>query len=591
MNVRTLFALIAIALLAVPAGASAATNGAAVVAGTQVNTLPTPDQISPTIFPPASRTIPPPTFVINANQAIAIADRTEQVKKARRNHPTLKATPYISPLPLRAGRFYHWDIVYTAEGKSWVEVELGRTGKIFEIQTYPDVGWPLLRGYPGELGQKLNAPWIWLPLCLLFLAPFVDFRRPFRLLHLDLLVILGFGVSQFWFGLGRPDVSVPLVYPFLLYVAVRLAIAGFRPARRRGPLIPHVTTRTLALLVVTLVAMRIGFTILGSTTFDISAAGVVGADRVEHGLELYVFNDVYGDTYGPINYISYIPAELVFPVTTGIVDAARAATIMFDLLTLLGLFLLGRSLRPGAAGRRLGVALAFAWAACPYTALLLASNTNDALVPLFVIYALVALRSPPGRGLFLGIATMAKFAPALLAPVLLVGRGPFRLRRVAVASAAFALVCAGLVLAFLPDGGLREFWDTTLGFQLHRTSPLSLWVRAPQFAWLRPIAEAAAIGLALVAAFVPRRRTVGQVAALCGAIIAAAQIPTNYWIYFYVAWFAPFMFIGLFEEYSDLGPDGQDSVTSSLVNPVRMSQPSSVTATRSSMRTPSLPGR
>jgi hypothetical protein len=186
---------------------------------------------------------------------------------------------------------------------------------------------------------------------------------------------------------------------------------------------------------------------------------------------------------------------------------------------------------------------------------------------------------------------MAKFAPGLLAPVLLVGRGPFRLRSVAAASAVFAIVCGGLVFAFLPDGGLREFWDTTLGFQLHRTSPLSIWVRAPQLEWLRPVTQALAIGLAAVAAFVPRRRSVGQVAALCGAILAAAQIPTNYWIYFYVAWFAPFLFIALFEEYGDLGPTTQESVTSSLVKPVRMSQPSSVTATRSSMRTPSLPGR
>ena len=45
----------------------------------------------------------------------------------------------------------------------------------------------------GRFGRKLNAPWVWLPLCVLFLAPFVDRRRPFRLLHLDLLVLLAFG--------------------------------------------------------------------------------------------------------------------------------------------------------------------------------------------------------------------------------------------------------------------------------------------------------------------------------------------------------------------------------------------------------------
>ena len=45
----------------------------------------------------------------------------------------------------------------------------------------------------GAFGRKLNAPYVWIPLCLLFVAPFFDLR-PFRLLHLDLLVMLAFGV-------------------------------------------------------------------------------------------------------------------------------------------------------------------------------------------------------------------------------------------------------------------------------------------------------------------------------------------------------------------------------------------------------------
>ena len=78
-------------------------------------------------------------------------------------------------------------------------------------------------------GETLNAAYVWLPLCLLFLVPFFDPRRPFRLLHLDLLMLLGFGVAQFFFNRGEVDLSTPLVYPFLAYLLVRLLIAGFRP--------------------------------------------------------------------------------------------------------------------------------------------------------------------------------------------------------------------------------------------------------------------------------------------------------------------------------------------------------------------------
>ena len=96
--------------------------------------------------------------------------------------------------------------------------------------------------------------------------------------------------------------------------------------------------------------------------------------------------------------------------------------------------------------------------------------------------------------------------------------------------------------------------------------------------------------LIIGAAYVPRRRRTGQLAALCAAVLAAVQIPSNYWLYFYVVWFAPLLLVALFEEHRALGP-GQESATSSLGKPVRISQPASVTATRSSMRTPSLPGR
>jgi hypothetical protein len=578
------------------APAAHAENSSTVRTRPQPQTLPAPDPISPTIFRPSSQTVPPVTFAISARQAIAVANRTKVVQKARRHHPDLKPIAYISPLPLRIGTFYHWDVIYSAGGKRWAEVEMGRTGDVFETQSYPDVGWPLLRGYPRVLGQMLNAPYIWLPLCLLFILPFFDPRRPFRLLHLDLLVlVVGFGASHYFFNLGRPDFSVPLAYPPLLYVAIRLLFAGFRPRRRAGPLMPLFNTRALLMLVLAAIALRIFFSITGSNDFDISSAGVIGADRIEHGLQLYVFNDVYGDTYGPINYLMYIPAELLFPYQThGVLDAARMATIMFDLLTILGLFLLGRSLRPGREGTRLGLALSYAWAAFPYSALVLASNTNDALVPLFVIYALLAVRSAPARGALAGLATMAKFVPGLVTPLLVTGRGPFRLRSAAVASAAWVVVCAGLIRIFLPDGGLTEFWKCTLGFQLHRFTPLSLWTRAPWLDFLRPIFQLTAIGLSLLLAFVPRRRTVAQMAAFCGALFAVSQLSTNYWLYFYIVWFAPFMFIALFEEYRDLGPlarfAGQPSVTSDFVKPEMISQPSSVTATRSSIRTPSMPG-
>jgi hypothetical protein len=556
--------------------------------------LPTPDPLSPLLYLPETQTKPPPSFAISAVQAIRIAERTKAVQSARRQYGRIKPTAYISPLPLRQGRFYHWDVLYTGPNRKYVaEVEMGRTGVVFETETGPDVGWSIQRGYPGILGGKLNAPYVWLPLCVLFLLPFMDPRRPFRLLHLDLLVLLGFGLSHYYFAAGRPGVSVPLAYPFLLYVVIRLAAAGFRPRRRDGPLMPFVSTGFLGLMIVLLLGMRIAFGFIGSETTDVGVAGVIGADRVEHGLPLYQDNMYHGDTYGPINYIAYLPFELLVPYHPGgdPSPSVEPSTLAFDALIVIGLLLLGRRLRPGRAGIRLGAGLAYAWTAYPYTSLVIASNTNDALVPLFIVYALLVLRSPPGRGLLTGLASMAKLSPLLVAPILVAGTRPFR-RGTVVAGAVFAAFCAGLLLAFLPDGGWRELWNTTLGFQAKRESPLALWTRHPDLDWLRTLSEAVLVALAGLAAILPRKRTVGQVAALCGAVLAMSQIPANYWIYFYLVWFAPFMFIALFQEYRSLGgPEDQDSATRSLVNPLRISQPEGVTTTRSSILTPSEPGR
>ena len=556
--------------------------------------LPPANPVSPEIYVPRSQTVPPPGFFISARTAVRLAERTRAYQKARAKHPDIRGTAYISPLPLASGTFYHWEVHFTAGKKALVEVDMSTAGLVLEVQTAPDVGWNLLRGYPGVLGQRLNAPYVWLPLCLVFLLPFFDPRRPLRLLHLDLVMLLAFGISQIYFSDGRPDISVPLVYPFLVYVIARMLIAALRPARRRGSLIPYVSTRALVAGVVVLLAFRavLGFT--DSRLFDLSTAGVVGAQRILHGLPLYVQNDYHGDTYGPVNYLAYVPFELVFPFNEahGARPAARTATVSFDLLVVISLFVLGRRLRPGPDGNRMGAALAFAWVAYPYTSLVIESVTNDALVPLFLIWALILLRSPPARGLLAAIAGLTKFSPFAVLPVIATGRGPFRWRPVLTVAAAATAFTVALIWAFLPEHGLSEFWNTTLGFQIHRTSPLSLWVRDPSLDWLRTVCEVFAVGIAIGAAFVPSRRTIGQIAALCAAILAAIQIPANYWIYFYLVWFAPFFVIALFEEYPVLaaGRRAQERVSKAFVNPLSRSQPPSVTTTRSSILTPNDPG-
>ena len=61
----------------------------------------------------------------------------------------------------------------------------------------------MARGYEGQFGHALNAPWVWIPLALVFFLGLLDWRKPLRIAHLDLLVLLSFGVSQIFFNTGR----------------------------------------------------------------------------------------------------------------------------------------------------------------------------------------------------------------------------------------------------------------------------------------------------------------------------------------------------------------------------------------------------
>jgi hypothetical protein len=506
---------------------------------------------------PPSHTEPPPFFRLSAERAIRIADRAEKVREARRSHPGLAPTAYTKGI----GR---WQVSYFDRREERVQVQVGdRTGAILEQWAGPQVAWTMARGYEGAFGRKLNAPYVWLPLCVLFLAPFVDPRRPFRLLHLDLLVMLAFGVSHFFFNRGEISTAVPLVYPVLLYLLIRVLLAGFRPRERTGRLVPLVPTAWLLAGLVFLLAFRVGLNVIDSNVIDVGYAGVIGADRIMDGDPLYgpgfAQDNQHGDTYGAANYLVYVPFEQALPWsgTWDDLPAAHGAAIAFDLFTVLGLLLLGRRLRPGGEGRSLGVALAYGWAAYPYTAFALETNTNDSLVALLMVLALLGVTLEPARraasaairGAAVGLGAAAKFAPLALAPLFATAGSGDRRRSAAAFATVLALVVAAAVAPFVPDGGLRELYDRTVGYQAGRPSPFSLWGQEPSLEWLQTALKVAAIALALTVAFVPRRKSVRQVAALGGAVLLTLQLAVPHWFYLYVVWFAPFALVTVFAAY------------------------------------------
>jgi hypothetical protein len=493
---------------------------------------------------------------ISRPEAIAIADRDAKVREQRRQHPDLAASAAMSE-----GK---WEVAYFDAGEQEALVLVDpRDGEVLESWTGHQVAWKMARGYSGAFGHKLNAPYVFLPLCAIFLIGLVDWRRLRRVANLDLLFLLGFGVSHYFFNRAEIGVSVPLAYPVLIYLLGRSLWIGLR-GRGEGlrPVWPVAWMIVAALF---LMGFRVGLNVADSGAIDVGYAGVVGADRIAHGEPVYdnFPPDIsQGDTYGPVNYLPYVPFEAIWPWSGEWDDlpAAHGAAILFDVAAFALLILLAIRIRPGPAGHRLAAILAFGWAAYPYTAYALESNSNDSLVAALLVATLLLAARPLARGATLAAATWSKFVAAPLAPMYLTyNSGPssgegVRARKPRAQDTlarptllfilGFLLVTALAMTWPAIDPGLKTFYDRTIASQAGRESPFSLWGQTS----LEPlrIALLALTGaLAIAFALVPRHKSPVQLAALSAALVILLQLTLQHWFYLYIVWFYPLLLIAL----------------------------------------------
>jgi hypothetical protein len=480
-----------------------------------------------------------------------------------------------------------WEVHVWSGGAG--EIARGRvadaTGVVVEAWTGPQVAWKMARGRPGAFGGKVLNRWeVWVALSLVFVLGLADLRRLRSLGNLDLLALVAFGISLAFFNRGEIFRSVPLAYPPLLYLLARCCQVGFR---RTGAAVRSVwPVWLLAAVALFLGGFRIGLNLESPRgVIDVGYAGVIGADRILDGRAPYgnmpVQDDLEpcgpadsdgeirqriqddgrceasnarGDTYGPVAYLAYVPAVAVFGWSGkwDSLPAAHATAIGLDALVVLGLLLVGHRL----GGARIAVTLAFAWLAYPFTSYALNANTNDALMPAFLVWGFWLATSPWARGATVAAAGWTKFAALLLAPLWLTY--PSGISRAAGARflAAFAAVsvAAFSILLLEPDlvDAGRTFLDRTIGFQLGRHSPFSLWdwgqyhARGiPDLGIAQIAVQVATLALAGFAAARPARKGPIELAALTAAILLAFQASLTHWFYLYLPWVLPFVVAAL----------------------------------------------
>ncbi len=510
----------------------------------------------------------------------------------------------VTALFLRVPKVEHWLGRYPLKGRvtaatydpktgSWtVGVWSGKAGEIAtgkvddqdatvtEAWTGPQVAWKMARGVPGAFGGKrINSLPVWLGFCAVFLLGLIDWRRVLSLRTLDLLVLLSFSVSLWYFNRGDIFTSVPLVYPPLLYLIGRAVWIGLRG---------HATTTRATLpvwlllgMAVFLAGFRIGLNAEASNVIDVGYAGVIGAARIVHGQAPYGHMPAEGtlkacgpadadgeirdriqangrcetanergDTYGPVSYLAYVPGYLIrgWSGKWDDLPAAHITSGLFDLLCLAGMFLVG--VRYG--GRELGAVLALAWAAYPFTQYASNSNTNDLIPPAFLIWGLWAAGRPWARGALVALVVVDE--------VLLAGRraalahlpgAEGRGRRWAYAGG-FAIATAAafsiLLLEPNPLHAARVFWDRTTRLADRARSRRSrsgtggsTTPGCPTCTCCSSCSAARWSSAAIAFALCPRRKSPLQLAALTAVLLGGFELVLTHWFYLYLPWVFPFL--------------------------------------------------
>ncbi len=234
--------------------------------------------------------------------------------------------------------------------------------------------------------------------------------------------------------------------------------------------------------------------------------------------------------------------------------AAHATAIAFDLLVVLGLFLVGRRF----GGTPLGTALAFGWVAFPVHRLrdeLELERHDHARDPRLGILALDLRRAP---GVRRSRSPAGRSSPRCCSRR---SGSPIRTGSVPRTAAKFAVgfVVATLavfsILLFEPSLDARRcttFVDRTLGYQLDRDSPFSPWdwgqyhARGiPNLHAVQVILQVGVLALAGVVAAIPLRKGPLELAALSAAVLVGFELTLTHWSYLYIPWFLPFVLLAL----------------------------------------------
>ncbi len=397
-------------------------------------------------------------------------------------------------------------------------------------------------------------------LCLLFAL--MTLTLPLRRLgNVDVIALIVLAMTIHVLNLRLFEPSLLMSTPALLYLIVRCAWVGFRPARGPGEAVAGAAARPLfaalagrlaharrdRLLAITLVGLSLMAALLvvpGGNTGDVGVATMSGATALTEGKSPYrhVTEDVvHGDTYPFFMYLLYAPAAAVSPVHDAFDNLDGALWVAALALALTGLAIFKAAGRAG--GRSAALRQTLAWLAFAPVLVAATAGSNDLIAAALVAWA-VAWATHAGRSsLALAMAAWAKVVPVLALPLWLMRfRGDRAAGRRSVIAAAALSVSVPVVITY---GGPSVIGDMlhAISFQASRGSLLSVWTLLKL-----PVLQAACLAAVLTIAVFAAWRTWldrslaadhRRICALAAAVVLGMQLAANYWSYAYLPWAYP----------------------------------------------------
>ena len=311
---------------------------------------------------------------LTSNEAFVIASRSRAVRAWIGQYSNVTHSSTLGALRVWTVSYYKGD-----DELAQVHIE-DSTARAYEVWTGPQVGWMLARGLPDAYGRKVNRAFVLWPMCAIFVAGLVDWRRLRSMRTLDLILTLAFVGSLIEFNHGDIFRATPLVYPPLdlprgAHGVDRNPPRAARGARRRdahaaphrGHLRPHGVParaeqpgleRDRRRLCRVAGASRLMDGVLPYGHMPDKTSKPCAGKYSNGDPKAYIQSNGdcespigQGDTYGPTIYLTYIPAVAILG-WSGLWDSLPAAHVTasaFDILAIAGLFVAGWRLASGAS--------------------------------------------------------------------------------------------------------------------------------------------------------------------------------------------------------------------------------------------------